>query len=278
MRKTNFSVWALAAATLLCVACEKDDIDTLSDVVTIDFEEAVLGKLTLAGYNPASYENVLTGKHLAALCDDASHQLNGCMLFDEVLYRENGAGFGSFFSDFSMVWGGVFETTYAFSISSNSNMEVGTVHNQYSVYSTTNGANKFAIGYDGNWYSPTFQQRYGNYDKPTIVFEEEVEPVSVSVANSTYTYLQIMQNDPKCCYAVKALGYRGGEQVSELSITLADKGTIVKNWSTVSLQGLGSVDKIVFTVDWAKTSSEVQSPEMWCPFTFCIDNLKVEKQ
>lgn len=263
---------------LVGVACENGGGTEIENpnAVRVDFEEAVLGTFTLEGYNPTTYENVLAGKAQATLCGDSQNQLNGCMLFDDILYSENGANFGSFFSDFSALWGGTFDTTYAFAISSNHNLTVATVHNQYSVYSATNGDNKFAVAYDGTWWSPTYQNRYGEYDLPTIEFDDVVKPLSVKVANTTYAYLQIMQNDPNVDFAIKAMGYLDGAQVSDISMSLADSGEVIDNWKSVSLSGLGKVDKICFTVDWAQTSSEVKAPEEWCPFSFCIDDLKFE--
>lgn len=273
-------IWwvVFAVTTLLTTACESpSEITPKGEVITIDFEEAELGSLTLDGYNPTTYEKVLAGKTRATLCEDSSNQLHGCLLFDDILYSENGANFGSFFSDFKELWGGVFDTVYAFVISSNNNLEVATVHNQYSVYSTTNGSNKFAVAYDGTWWSPTHQNRYGEYDLPTIIFDSPVKPISVKVANSTYTYLQIMANDPNVRFAIKALGYLDGEQTSKATITLADQGSVISDWTTLSLSALGKVDKVSFTVDWEHTSSKVKAPEEWCPFSFCIDDLKVRK-
>ena len=98
------------------------------------------------------------------------------------------------------------------------------------------------------------------------------QPLSAKIANATYVYQQIMQNDPNLCFAMKAVGYLGGDQVSEMSFYLANRGNIVTNWKSISLESLGTVDKICFTVDWARTSSEVKAPESWCPFGFCLDN------
>ncbi len=278
MKKFNFCAFVVCAMMFVGIACENggEGEGETPNVTTVDFEEAVLGSLTLDGYNPATYNNVLAGKAQASLCNDAENQLNGCLLFDDVLYSENGANFGSFFSDFSALWGGTFDTTYAFVISSNNNLEVGTVHNQYSVYSATNGNNKFAVAYDGTWWSPTYQNRYGEYDLPTIEFDSAVKPLTIKVANTTYAYLQIMQNDPNVRFAIKAMGYLDGAQVSEMGFMLANCGDIVTDWESVNLIRLGTVDKICFTVDWAHTSSEVKAPEEWCPFSFCIDDLKFD--
>lgn len=273
MKKLIVVQLAAAVAMMLCVSCQDLPPEGATPIV-VDFEEAELGQLTLEGYNPTTYENVLSGKEQAVLCTDSENQLNGCMLFDDILYSESGANFGSFYSDFKELWGGVFETVYAFVISSNNNLEVATVHNQYSVYSATNGDNKFAVAYDPTWFTPEWQSRYGIYDLSTIEFDEAVKPLSVKVANSTYNYLQIMQNDPNAHLAIKAMGYLDGVQVSEQSFYLANDGRIVSDWKSVSLAGLGTVDKICFTVDWNHTSSKVQSPEMWCPFGFCIDDLR----
>ena len=277
MKKTTFSVVAATVAVMCCVACQNSRPPEVMVAKIVDFEEAVLGSLTLDGFNPATYDNVLAGKAQASLCSDEDNQLNGCLLFDDILYSENGANLGSFFSDFKALWGGTFDTTYAFVISSNNDMEVATVHNQYSVYSPTNGNNKFAVAYDGTWWSPTYQNRYGEYDLPTIVFDKPVKPLTIKVANTTYAYLQIMKNDPNVCFAIKVTGYLDGVQTSKMSFNLASYGNVVADWKTVALQRLGSVDKICFTVDWEGTSSEVKAPEEWCPFSFCIDDLQFDK-
>ena len=267
-------IWALAAVVaLVSVSCLNSPPYDVTKSKVVDFEEAELGSLTLDGYNPATYEDVLAGKAQASLCSDESNHLVGCMLFDDILYSESGANIGSFYSDFKELWGGTFDTTYAFVISSNNELTVDTVHNQYSVYSATNGDNKFAIANDAIWFSPTYQDRHGVYDLPTIEFDKPAKPISVKIANATYTYLQILKNDPKVNYAVKAMSYLDGEQVSELSFYLAHNGNIVTDWKSISLTALGTVDKICFTTDWQHTSSEVKAPEMWCPFSFCIDDL-----
>lgn len=276
MKRFNLLV-SVFMTLFVCVGCEIGSDGEFDDAVTVDFEEAELGTLVLDGYNPATYEDVLAGKAQASLCNDADNQLNGCLLFDGILYSENGANFGSFFSDFKALWGGTFDTTYAFVISSNNDMEVATVHNQYSVYSATNGDNKFAVAYDGTWWSPTYQNRYGEYDLPTIVFDKPVEPLKMRVANTTYAYLQIMKNDPNMCFAIKAMGYLDGVQTSEVSFSLASFGNVVADWKTIVLHKLDKVDKICFTVDWERTSSEVKAPEEWCPFSFCIDDLQFDE-
>lgn len=271
MKIQSLWIWTAVILAFVSVSCQPLPPEVETSTV-VDFEEAVLGELTLEGYNPTTYKNVLAGKAHATLCTDAANQLNGCLYFDDILYSERGVNFGSFYSDFKELWGGVFETVYAFVISSNHNLEVPTVHNQYSVYSTTNGKNKFAIAYDSTWFAPDWQNRYGLYDLPTITFDEPSQPVSAKIANSTYVYQQIMLNDPNLCFAMKAVGYLGDELVSEMSFDLANRGNIVTNWKSISLESLGTVDKICFTVDWSRTSSEVKPPESWCPFGFCLDD------
>ena len=276
MKKLIVVQLAAVVAMMVGVSCQPLPPKVVKPIV-VDFEEATLGKLTLDGYNPTTYEDVLAGKAMATLCTDSANKLNGSQLFDGILYSENGANFGSFFSDFLTLWGGTFDTVYAFVISSNNELTVATVHNQYSVYSATNGDNKFAVAYDGTWWSPTYQNRYGVYDLPTIEFDAPVEPVSVKVANTTYAYLQIMQNDPNVCFAMKAVGYLDNDQIAEVPIILAANGNVVTDWKSVSLEGLGKVNKICFTVDWSRTSSKVKAPEEWCPFSFCIDDLRLKK-
>ena len=261
----------------MCTSCFNSPPPQVEKSIVVDFEEALLGTLTLDGYNPATYENVLAGKDQAVICTDVENKMNGSLLFDDILYSENGVNFGSFFSDFSTLWGGTFDTVYAFVISTNNEMTVATVHNQYSVYSATNGNNKFAVAYDGTWWSPTYQNRHGIYDLPTIEFDDPVEPVSTKVANTTYAYLQIMQNDPKVHFAMKAVGYLDGEQTTEVPIILASNGNVVSDWKSVNLEGLGKVDKICFTVDWERTYSAVNAPEGWCPFSFCIDDFRFKR-
>ncbi len=278
MKKLSFSVALLVVAMFVGVSCADNPDNTDLKTTVVDFEEAVLGELTLDGYNPTTYEDVLAGKSQAATCIDPQNQLNGSLLFDDVLYSENGANFGSFFSDFSTLWGGTFDAVYGFALSSNNNLEVATVHNQYSVYSPTNGDNKFAVAYDVTWWSPTYQPRYGVYDVPTVVFDRAVKPMSVKVANTTYVCLQAMKNDPNVRFAMKAVGYLAGEVVAEVPIVLASNGKVITDWKAVSLRKLGRVDKICFTVDWSRTSSDVVAPEMWCPFGLCMDDLKFEKE
>lgn len=276
MKKFSFSVATLVVAMFVGVACTDGHDDTISKTEVVDFEEATLGSLTLEGFNPATYERVMAGKDRATLCSDVGKELYGCQLFDDILYSENGANFGAFYSDFKELWGGVFDTVYGFTISSNNDLTIATVHNQYSVYSTNN-VNKFAVAYEVTWWSADYQKRYGTYDMPTIEFDAPVKPESVKVANTTYVTLQIVQNDPNMSFAMKAVGYLRGDVVAEVPIILATNSKIVTEWKTVSLKGLGKVDKICFTVDWSRTSSEVKAPAEWCPFGLCIDDLKFAK-
>lgn len=256
---------------------EVTELGGSASAVTVDFEEAELGDVTLEGYNPTTYHNVLTGKPLAEKCvDEDNVYLVDCMVYDGLLYAENGVSFGSFYSDFEALWGGVYDTCYGFVMSSNNDIEEGTVANQYSVYSATNGANKFAVAYDGSWWSPTYQRLYGTYDLATFVLEKSGTVRSADFANTTYTYKTIMATDPNVNYAIKATGYLNGSETATLSVALAKNGTLLTDWTEVDMSGLGVVDKVTFTVDWDNTSSAVKSPEQWLPFYWCIDNVKVE--
>ena len=278
MNKFRLLAFVLLASGVVACSKEENTNPTVDPepATVVDFEEAELGDITMDGYNPTTYHNVLTGKPQAELCvDEDNAYLVDCMVYDGLLYTENGVSFGSFYSDFKELWGGIYDTCYGFVFSSNHDVEDGTVANQYSVYSATNGDNKFAVAYDGSWWSPTYQQLYGAYDLSTFVLEKSATVRSAKFALTTYTYKTIMATDPNVNYAIKATGYINGTETATLSIVLAENGAVLTDWTEVDLSALGEVDKVTFTIDWSNTSSAVKGPETWLPFYWCMDDVVI---
>ncbi len=245
MKKILFALLAVAAFAA-CTDDEEtppptqDNTTPAPQVETITFENAVLG--------PAGY---LWGKMLA-------EEVDGSLDFEGPIYKENGVSFLSYFSDF----GGVWDTWCKFAISGNHDMTTEGTDNQFSVYSSSDDAqNQFAAAYDMKDMGPGYTYN------PTIEFSEAVNPVSLRMANNTWTYLYLT-GTKYSDYAVSIIGFNGETETGTIDVALAAENSVVTDWTTVELDQLGTVDKIVFSVVCVDDTA---------PTYFCIDDLAYTK-
>ena len=81
MKIQSLWIWTAVILAFVSVSCQPlpPEVEKLT---VVDFEEAVLGELTLEGYNPTTYKNVLAGKAHAMLCTDAAESKYGFIVFN----------------------------------------------------------------------------------------------------------------------------------------------------------------------------------------------------
>lgn len=229
-------LFLLAFAALAFAACTDDDnTPTPPQAETITFSEAELGS-----------DGYLWGKTLAT-------DIDGSLEFDGVIYKEGIASFLSYFSDF----GGVWDTWCKFAISSCHDKTTLGTDNQFSVYTTADDAqNKFAVAYDMKGMGPGYTYN------PVIEFSAAVTPVSLRVANNTWTYLYLT-GTKYSDFSVSIIGFDGETETATIEVPLASDNKVVADWKTVGLDKLGTVTKIVFSVE---------CNDVMAPTYFCIDD------
>lgn len=222
----------------------------------ITFEAAEL--MTGTG-NSIKYNNILWA------IDMTEEDKYGYMSFDGVLYTEKGAGFGSYFCD----WDGYWDAWGGFAVSRNYDKEDDSLDNQFSVHASDSG--KFAVAYDvGNY--------FGNaYDRPVISFGKPCEPLSVMMANSTYTYIYCVDRIaggslPDFYLTAIITGYLAGEETGSAGVELAANGITLPDWTEADLTPLGTVDTIRISFD----SNDANHIGLMVPTYCCIDNLKIK--
>ena len=251
------------------------DSGSQTQTVTIDFEDAELKSVTYTGYiASATYSNVLEGKSLATRVDDEDSWFDDTMLFDGILYERHGVGIGSMYNDGEWMYYGVNDNWSGIALSSNCDTETSSAANQFSVFKSDNGTNKFAVCYDA---PSTGMGGMGlKYDTPTIVFKNRATVKSIDFMNAAYTILEIKRYDPKAVFVLKITGYNGSSATGSINLTLYDNGQMPEEWVTTNLSSLGEVDRLTLQIDTEKTTSKVQKPVQWMPFYFCIDNIVAE--
>ena len=154
-------------------------------------------------------------------------------------------------------FGGVWDTWCKFAISGCHDKVTEGTDNQFSVYTTVDdGQNKFAVAYDMKGMGP------GYTFNPAVEFSTPVSPVSVRVANNTWTYLHLKGDYSD--YSVSIIGFDGETQTGKVDVPLAANNKIVADWNTVGLDKLGVVTKIIFSVECS---------DKMAPTYFCIDDL-----
>jgi hypothetical protein len=155
--------------------------------------------------------------------------------------------------------------------------------NQYSVFDSANGNNKFAI-----YYPPFGSDAFSSFTTGT-----EYLIKSVSICNSTYAALTIKNGDPsfakkfggvtgndKDWFKMTAIGFNAaGDSVKSVEFYLADyrsddnsKDFIVNKWTTFDLSSLGKINKLTFRF----SSSDNGAWGMNTPAYVCLDNVKYE--
>ena len=156
--------------------------------------------------------------------------------------------------------------------------------NQFSVFDSSNGLNKFAI-----YYPPFGADAFASFASGS-----EYLVKSISVCNSTYAALTMKNgdtnyfakkfggasgNDPDW-FKMTIIGYNAaGDSVRSVDFYLADyrpvdnsKDYIINKWTTVDLTLLGKINKLTFRF----SSSDNGSYGMNTPAYMCLDNLKYE--
>ena len=155
--------------------------------------------------------------------------------------------------------------------------------NQYSVFDSSNGVNKFAL-----YYPP-----YGSDAFAAFPVGMEYVIISINVCNSTYAALSMKNGDPGFAkkfggvtgndpdwFKLTAIGYNAnGDSIGAREFYLADfrpsdnsKDYIVSKWSIFDLSGLGKINKLTFRF----TSTDNSTWGMNTPAYVCIDNVKYQ--
>lgn len=279
--KTYGLTAAAVAAALLMQGCSADGdnkdhvtcppADTRT--VVLDFEDAPLGTAEYEGFTPALYDNVLEGKSLASLCSDEGSLFFNTMFYEGVLYGRDGVNICTMYNDGEWMGYGLYDSWSGFAVSSNCDVDDESYTNQFSIWDTANGSNKFAVGYDA---PGTGMHPEGvTYDTPAILLDTPGVVQSIDFMNTTYAAGTIASVDADAVYVLKVTGYLGSRKTGTVYVTLAEGGSIAGKWFTADTGSLGTVDMVTIQGDMDKCASAVQKPDQWMPLFFCIDNIKV---
>ena len=202
-------------------------------------------------------------------------------------YWNGSDGTGKFQSN-GMTFTNNFNTSYGswdgFVYSQQNDVVTADYTNQYSVFDSSNGINKFAL-----YYPPFGGDAFAFFAKDSTYLVS-----SISVCNSTYTALTMKNGDPygfskkfggttgndPDWYKMTVIGYSAtGDSVKSVNFYLADyrftdnsKDYIINKWTTVDLSSLGKINKITFRL----SSSDNGAYGMNTPAYVCLDNLKYE--
>lgn len=246
-------LFLLAFAALAFAACSDDEYNyfELPTSYTVDFEKARLGD-----------DGYIWGKPQAAEQDDTDYSGKPIKsnIFYGAIYAEKDAQIISYYTDY----GHTYDTWNAFVISNHTDMETDGFLNDKSVYAASgaSGSAQFAVAYYSAW-TP------GGKGIPSIKFASAVTPLSVAVANTTYTYLYLKSAGVDDV-TVEITGYNCGIETGKVPVRLATKSpeTIKSGWETVDLSSLGTVTSIDFAV---------LSADVMCPTYVAIDDLQYSK-
>ena len=115
----------------------------------------------------------------------------------------------------------------------------------------------FAVAYDMMGMGP------GYTFNPAVEFSTPVSPVSVRVANNTWTYLHLKGDYSD--YSVSIIGFDGETQTGKVDVPLAANNKIVADWNTVGLDKLGVVTKIIFSVECSDKMAPVSYTHLTLP-------------
>lgn len=153
-------------------------------------------------------------------------------------------------------------------------------------------AAKAGTGYNGSDKYAVFTPGYGNnLCVKTATTFERFRPQGFYVTNSTYAYNSMRDGDglakkfggatgnDQDWFTLTARGYSSGVlKADSVTFYLADfraannaQDYIIKDWTWVNLQALGSVDSVFFTME----SSDANAFGILTPAYFCLDNFTV---
>lgn len=137
-------------------------------------------------------------------------------------------------------------------------------------------------------YMVAFWNEYGDTEDGDLIpnrpscaisSEKPFKPLGVYVSNSSYTYYAMRNgtafNDKftKDDYLTLYIhGTLGGRYMGKVEVDLARNGEILSRWAPVTLESLGEVDMIFFTM----SSSSKNEYGMCIPAYFCLDGFTVE--
>ncbi len=237
----------LLVATLL-VACDPEN--NVKTVIN-DFEDVLLTELGYFDGSDKSGSLNDEGVYVTSIVT-GSLQLINRYTYDE----EYGYGF----------WEG-------FAISALTDSETPGFENQFSTVagrSAASPSSQFAVAYDSAIVE-------------LLPYKHSVQKLqSVKLTNSTYTYHELKEGGPYSkkfdtddWFKVIIKGYHNEIETGVVEFYLADfregQSVIVREWTTVSLEALGEVDKLVFTFD----SSDKGDFGINTPKYVCVDDLIV---
>lgn len=180
----------------------------------------------------------------------------------------NSVSFNNYFEEND--WGNYWE---GFAFSNITDIETMGYTNQFSAY----------VDEGGNPYN-NYAVAYVNLESATLFFPYEVIPKSISITNTTWAYLSMLNGDIIAkqfeegdWFLLTIKGYNSNDQeVGEIEFYLADlrspSNYVVKDWTTINLKSLGEVYKMTFYL----SSSDTGDWGMNTPAYVCIDNFVVE--
>lgn len=224
-------------------ACNNVDDSTTPQTYTIDFEQVVLD---------ADGRSLGTDTHT----QDASNTYD--------IYSESclGAKFDTWLQEtpWFFWWG------WAFSDNATAEYQSDYSHQ----YATPVGA------YSGEKYAICYRsETTGTLYSPSIKFDKAVKPQSVMVTNSTTTICYVKGEDSFSQWSADdkttllVTGYRGATPTGTVTLTLAEGNSYIDEWVKLSLEELGQVDRLEFSI----SSTDVGDWGMNAPAYVCIDNL-----
>jgi hypothetical protein len=250
---------------------------TVTDVWERELEFTYYGELVFEGTEPEEPTVVVTfeGAELFATTStytdilwgrEKASEENGSQVYNGLLYTEEGASFGSYYS-----YDGTWESWGGFAVSSNRDLEdLGMDYsNQFAVYAPE--ATKFAVGY-------AFGEWGGQYGMPIIEFARPVTLLSADVANANKTYCYCASrplvgeegSEEALWVDLVVKGYDAqGEQTGSTSFRLAEGEQVLDRWSAFDLSPLGEVSRVTFAIE----SNDVGEWGLNVPAFFCIDNI-----
>ena len=246
MKKIKNSGLAILFLLILFSACKKEKIN-YTQIKTVNFENLTIG--------PALFWN-------------GSDRSGNFQSADMTFQNNFNSSYGS--------WDG-------FAYSQKNDIIASDYTNQYSVFDSSNGNNKFAV-----YYPPFGADEFAKFINDSVYLVK-----SLKVCNSTYTALTIKKGDPSFAkkfggltgndpdwFKMTIIGYNAaGDSVKSLDFFLADyrfpdnsKDYIVDKWTLVDLTALGKVNKLTFRF----SSSDNGDYGMNTPAYVCLDDLQYE--
>lgn len=250
--------------------------EVLDEVISFETDEqlaGVDGKLValrtisvVSGKNSLSHDNVYWAKEYteALGLKDEDDQL----YFANTLFttKDVKTSFASYYCDCT-IFGMQLDSWGGFVLSSNGNKTVAAAQagqgNQFEVYANggAEGSKTFAVCYDAK----TAGMAMNGVDCcwPQIDFATPREPLSIALANSTWTY-HFFNGAKGDSYIVKITGSKDGIEVGSVDCSLISGAEKVSDWTNFDLSSLGQVDRLVF---------KVKSTASYAPFYFCVDDI-----